>query len=62
MWFREALLQASTVSAAAKGGNRRVEAAGTLGNSRRRNSSSSPDMNSQSSKLDWYNKTSNPNE
>ena len=41
------------VSAAAEGGNRRVEDAGTLCNSNRRNSSSSPDKNSQNSNLDW---------
>ena len=49
-------------AAAAKGEIRRVEDAGMPGNSGRRTSSSSPDRDSQSLKLYWYNKTGNPNE
>ena len=50
------------ISAAAEGDIRRVEDAGTPGNSGRRTRSSSLDRNSQSLKLDWYNETGNPNE
>ena len=50
------------VSAAAEGEIRRVEDARMPGNSGRRTSSSSPDRDSQSLKLYWYNETGNPNE